>query len=551
MIFSKYTQRLVYILCGFMLILFLTACSRSEKVSNEITHAPGISGVPAGSTFNDVAYSFTPVATDADGDSLTFAIANKPSWASFNSQTGELSGTPVFADIGSYAAIVISVNDGLFSIALPAFSIEVLTDALIVDAGADQTIVLPDNLTLDATVTKAGQAPPASTVYSWSKTDGPGIVTFDTPAAIDTTAIVSDKGSYQLKLGADNNTASDSVNITVNLKATGASGIASRPQNATECVAPTESSYTAGGPVPVQLSNWGCFLSSDITTFSPSVIPYDMNNVLWTDNADKGRFMAIPDGTTIGVDAEGRFNFPVGSVVGKHFWVGARIVETRLMLNHAQAGWGGYSYEWNDLETDATLLSGGKERDLGNNTSWFYPSPAECMECHTLISGFTIGPEVGQLNRIYEYPVSGINANQLITLESIGVMTVDFTEQQKGTAFYAIDDVAYTDELRARSYLHSNCAYCHQPGGPGGGNMDFRMSASLDAMGVCNKAAVYPFGSAPDQVIIAPGDHVNSNLVRRMEDLGLNRMPPLGTAEVDVDAMVVIKAWIDGIAECP
>ncbi|HKU16591.1 MAG TPA: putative Ig domain-containing protein [Steroidobacteraceae bacterium] len=86
---------------------------------------PTISGVPAASVVMNQTYSFTPAASDADGDRLRFAISNRPSWASFNSRTGRLNGTPVAANVGTYANIVISVNDGTDSAALPAFSIQV------------------------------------------------------------------------------------------------------------------------------------------------------------------------------------------------------------------------------------------------------------------------------------------------------------------------------------------------------------------------------------------------------------------------------------------
>ena len=97
--------------------------------------------------------------------------------------------------------------------------------------------------------------------------------------------------------------------------------------------------------------------------------------------------------------------------------------------------------------------------------NWHFPSPTQCLLCHTAVAGFSLGPEVGQLNQDFAYPNG--SANQLITLEAIGALGDPLTEPQKSTAFYAIDDTAYAAERRARSYLHANCANCHQPGGPG------------------------------------------------------------------------------------
>jgi uncharacterized repeat protein (TIGR03806 family) len=305
------------------------------------------------------------------------------------------------------------------------------------------------------------------------------------------------------------------------------------------------------GPVPVQLSAWGCFQAGEPSSVSSSVIPYDINALLWSDHADKERFMAIPDGTTIDVDNQGRLVFPVGSVIGKHFWLNNRLIETRLLLHHQPPhGWRGYSYEWNDAQTDATLLNTALNKDIDGQI-WHYPSRAECDMCHTAVAGFTLGPEIGQINRAYVYTATGLRANQLITLESIGALTSPLTDEQKSTAFYSIDDAAYAAERRARSYLHTNCAICHQPGGPGGGNMDLRLATPFAHTGTCNRAPLGNTLGLTTPVIIAPGDPDSSVLVLRMEDLGQYRMPPLASAVVDTQAVSVIREWISNLVRCP
>lgn len=87
--------------------------------------APTISGSPGTSVTIESSYTFTPQASDADGDSLSFSIVNAPSWATFDSATGQLSGTPSSSDIGDYTNIQISVSDGTTSSSLSAFSIAV------------------------------------------------------------------------------------------------------------------------------------------------------------------------------------------------------------------------------------------------------------------------------------------------------------------------------------------------------------------------------------------------------------------------------------------
>jgi hypothetical protein len=94
-------------------------------VTSAPNNPPTISGAPAASVQATAAYSFTPSASDPDGQSLTFSIVNKPAWATFNTATGALGGTPTASNVGAYANIIVSVSDGSLSASLPAFSITV------------------------------------------------------------------------------------------------------------------------------------------------------------------------------------------------------------------------------------------------------------------------------------------------------------------------------------------------------------------------------------------------------------------------------------------
>jgi hypothetical protein len=87
--------------------------------------APTISGTPVTSATVGVAYAFQPTASDADGNTLTYSIANRPAWATFSSTTGRLSGTPGSTNVGTYSGITISVSDGTVSTSMSAFSITV------------------------------------------------------------------------------------------------------------------------------------------------------------------------------------------------------------------------------------------------------------------------------------------------------------------------------------------------------------------------------------------------------------------------------------------
>jgi hypothetical protein len=101
---------------------FATTAEAAKRPRNV---APIISGTPITSVNTGSLYNFVAVATDANGDALTYQIVGKPAWATFYTSTGKLSGTPTTAHVGTYANIVISVSDGRFLKSLPAFAITV------------------------------------------------------------------------------------------------------------------------------------------------------------------------------------------------------------------------------------------------------------------------------------------------------------------------------------------------------------------------------------------------------------------------------------------
>lgn len=95
------------------------------KPASGSNQAPTISGTPPASAVQSKAYSFKPTATDSDGDTLVFSAMGVPAWATFDSATGLVQGTPGPGDVGSSATITISVSDGKASATLTAFQVRV------------------------------------------------------------------------------------------------------------------------------------------------------------------------------------------------------------------------------------------------------------------------------------------------------------------------------------------------------------------------------------------------------------------------------------------
>jgi uncharacterized repeat protein (TIGR03806 family) len=303
-----------------------------------------------------------------------------------------------------------------------------------------------------------------------------------------------------------------------------------------------QSGATTGGPAR-KLSQTGCFDAANPTEpgTGSGLIPYSVQSALWSDGSEKVRHFAVPNSTTIAVGADGDFDLPIGSVTSKTFYLGGKPIETRLFVRHLDGGWAGYSYEWEEDGSDALLLETGKSKRIGNQT-WQYPSRSQCMQCHTGAAGFTLGLELAQLNGDQRYPTGRI-ANQVATLNHIGMFE---SPLPTSASLPRMPSPFGTEPLveRAKAYLHSNCAGCHRPGAVGGGSADYRFATPLAEMGVCNVQ------TAEGNVVVAPGNHAQSEMFRRLVSTESSRMPPLGTTIADARGAEVVAAWIDGLNSC-
>lgn len=312
---------------------------------------------------------------------------------------------------------------------------------------------------------------------------------------------------------------------------------------------PSASSGAPATPFPATLSATGCFDATQPTRPAGGLIPFDLSSPLWSDGATKERFLALPDGARIGVATDGDFDFPVGSVLAKTFWLGGLRVETRLFMRHPDGSWGGYSYEWREDQSDADLLPAGKTRRVGEQ-SWGYPSRAECMACHTSAAGFALGPELAQLNRTRRYE-NGRTANQLETFDAIGLFARPLAPAPAEQPRLAEPLGLFDLERRARSYLHANCSGCHRPNGTTQAAMDLRATTPLAQMGVCSEVPRQGNLGLTDGRLLAPGAPERSVLLARMRSLSATRMPPLGTKVVDERGALLIESWIRSLTACP
>jgi len=316
------------------------------------------------------------------------------------------------------------------------------------------------------------------------------------------------------------------------------------------------------------------------TTFASIVVPYSVNSPLWSDGADKARGFVLPAGGKIHVkncaDAsekcdggatdpdDGKWVFPVGTVMVKNFAFDNKVLETRLFVRHDADTWVGYSYAWSEDQKDATIVpSSGAEVtfNTGSRTvDWHYPSRENCMKCHKPTGGSTLGPETAQMNRMAD----GGSMNQIDLIKQMGLF-----ENTVPTPYKAAMITPYpsqvgsppssaTVEQKARAYLHANCAFCHRPDDPDFFYTDMRLGVPFADMGLCGqdpqKSDLGVIGSKR----LDPGKPMNSLLWLRMNAAldeaarEPDRMPPLASYVVDPDGTKVVGDWISSLSgPCP
>ncbi|MCB1773272.1 MAG: PQQ-dependent sugar dehydrogenase [Gammaproteobacteria bacterium] len=306
----------------------------------------------------------------------------------------------------------------------------------------------------------------------------------------------------------------------------------------------------AAGPptvdqVPDTLSASGCFKPSDPSKPLPSLIGYDVNASFWSDGADKHRYLAIPDGSSIAVAPDDKWIFPVGSVIAKHFRLAGKLIETRLLMHHPGGTWGGYTYEWNDDQSEATRVLGGKVKLTAGQT-WIYPSENACFACHTSAAGTVLGLESNQLKRRFLYP-TGHMSDQIATLTHIDILTPITAPVDP---LPSPVDLQHPIGSRARAYLHTNCSQCHRPGGPTPAAIDLRYTTSFGDTQTCDELPLNGDLGIPNARVIAPGNPDASVLLARMSRRDALGMPPLASSIVDSDGAALIREWISSLQTC-
>jgi putative heme-binding domain-containing protein len=348
----------------------------------------------------------------------------------------------------------------------------------------------------------------------------------------------------------------------------------------------------ANSRFPRKLSETGLFQSVVNNEPAAGVVPFEVNVEQWTDGARAERWIGVPGLGAIqflpnkkavaGSMFSGQQRFPADTVLLKTLSVSNangqkqlgdatswRRVESQLLHFDGRA-WRGYSYAWNDEQTDAELVdAAGRETALSPTQSWRFSSRVECARCHNPWAEYTLGFNLRQLHRPIDR--AGQSTSQLAHLSHLGV--IEFPPPNppapvSGTAgssnaessavssrtksqvpdnldrFVGWDAPGASLDQQVRSYLHVNCAHCHRVGGGGTASFELRHELPIEATKALDVRPSLGAFELPDARIIAAGDPYRSTLFYRIAKTGAGRMPHIGSEAVDWKAVSAVERWI-------
>lgn len=271
-----------------------------------------------------------------------------------------------------------------------------------------------------------------------------------------------------------------------------------------------------------------CFLPHGAISYSPRY-------PLWTDGAEKKRWIFIPRGQKVDNYASDYWKFPIGTIAVKEFSLDGIKLETRYLLKISDEKWKAQAYAWNMEQTEA-FPSQGAQNVLGTNHD--IPGPSLCKSCHHGGRDHVLGFSDVQLSSFFKK-----------FLAVMGLLERPLNKSE----------IQNTKEWEAIGYLHGNCAHCHlnkvdvHPGFMLGMDLRVLVDEVLEDQPAYETAVNVPMLWDRKRVWdmrIKSGSPCESAIYRRMLDTHQDlRMPNEGTEVVDAENSELIKEWIQSLPE--
>jgi hypothetical protein len=303
----------------------------------------------------------------------------------------------------------------------------------------------------------------------------------------------------------------------------------------------------AANAVPNELECTGLYTDVAAKRVASAIREFAPAHQLWSDGAEKQRWIYLPEGTQIDSSVPDDWKFPVGTKLFKEFsWSGHR-VETRMFWKAGEGRWLKATYHWNEAETAATRFAGG-EVDVAGDT-YYIPSAKECDQCHKGRDDRALGFELISLG----LPgASGLTLTELVD--------ADLLSDPPTQADYEVGDDGTGNAADALAWLHVNCGVsCHNNNSSAEGyasdlrlrlpsdGIDGRSSAEFEAVRTTvGVAAETPRWSEWTRIV--PGSPEDSLLyyLASTRDAAnpKDQMPPIASRRVDLQGLGALDAWI-------
>lgn len=319
-------------------------------------------------------------------------------------------------------------------------------------------------------------------------------------------------------------------------------------------------------PLP-KLSNYG-FFKGNMADMNPSenVIPYDLNTPLFSNYAQKARFVYLPNNEKITYNPENTFDFPAGAILIKTFYYpfdfnnpeqGKKIIETRLIIKTDQIDkpYITASYWWNEEQTEAEFKQIAKAIQVswkhydGTNRNELYviPSQNDCIGCHSYDNKvIPIGTKARNLNKNFTYP-DGTSSNQIDKWTSLNILSQAPPANQAPKAAQENDSINFTLDQRARSYIDINCAHCHNQHGPANNSGLWLQYSNTDStqLGICKSPVAAGTASGGLPFAVYPGKPEKSIMLYRLNSIEPEvAMPELARSVIHTEGVSLIRQWI-------
>ncbi len=301
--------------------------------------------------------------------------------------------------------------------------------------------------------------------------------------------------------------------------------------------------YTATPDFPRTLSESGLFSDVGAETPSPGVYSFKINAPTWQESYRSRYWIGLPGNGRIDASVgyrDGlpllRYEKPNDTVLAKTIHKDGRRIETQIL--HYDGYWNGYSYQWNEAQTDATLVPKDGLDTVIDGKSYRFPARSECVRCHGSNFHRPLAFHPGQVDR----------DGQLEKLKSLGLVNQEFVEVASLQKMADPKDESASLDTRARSWIQTNCAHCHRVSGGAGVTSLMNRGVPTDSMGLINSHPEKGGFGIENGSLIDPGNPYRSIFYYRINTLGAGHMPMIGFRTPDEEGIELIHDWIRSMA---